>query len=128
MTLPNGYCEHWDSGFCYHPRAKRNPQPCGGFDQCLLLEQDLLNQDATPPATEERKDVRFETWHDGYRKNLATIKDGEQNESWEYVTPTQFFVGVSFADGWTYSEIKAFSTAEERKEWIDSYHLNEVMK
>lgn len=41
--LPDGYCEHWAGGYCYHPRSKNGE--CVGFDQCLLLEQDALNED-----------------------------------------------------------------------------------
>ena len=50
------HCEHWDCGWCYHPRAKTNPAPCTGEYKCLLLQQDLLSGGFNEQAGEKQND------------------------------------------------------------------------
>lgn len=126
--LPDGYCEHWQQGWCYHPRADKNPKECTGFDQCLLLEQDALNQDSPPPKSMRNKNVRFELWHDGFRKNVgARGQSGGQDDEYVMVPAEWYYVGLSSSDKGEYFQVERFKTKQERADFIKSYKLFEVI-
>ncbi len=74
------------------------------------------------------KNIRFEKWHNGYRKNITGIKDGEQVATYDIVPATKYYVGLSSKDNGEYFEVACFDTNQDRSDWIASYKLFEKMK